>query len=69
MKDTLYNMVEIFDGKISAEMNDATRGSILHDGWTKSDANFVAIFACYTKKVVTSSYSGSIEEPQIVFLA
>ena len=62
-------MVEIVERKISDKMKDATRVSILHDGWTKSDANFVAIFACYTKKVVTSSYSGSIEEPQIFFLA
>ena len=63
MKETIYNMVEIIEGRISAEMKDATRGSILYDGWTKNGVNFVAIFACYIKKVGTSSSSGVIEEP------
>ena len=56
-------MVEIGEIWISAEMKDATRGSILHDGWTKNGVHFVAIFSCYIKKVGTSSSSGVIEEP------
>ena len=61
LKETLYNMVEIVEGQISAEMKDTTRGSILHDGWMKNVVHFVAIFSCYINKVGTSYSSGVIE--------
>ena len=62
-------MVEIIEGRISAEMKDATRLSIIHAGSTKKYVHFFAIFACYIKKVGTYSSSGVIEEPHIVLLA
>ena len=68
LKVKLYNMVEIFEGRISAEVKDATRGSILHDGWTKNGVHFFAIYECYIKKVSISSYYGVIEEPQIILI-
>ena len=61
LKETLYNMVEIVEGRISAEMKDDTQGSILHDGWTNNGVHFVANFACYIKKVGTSSSYVCIE--------
>ena len=61
LKETLYNMVEIFEGRISAEMKDANRGLIPHNGWKNNGVIFFAIFACYINKVGTSSYSGVIE--------
>ena len=36
LKETLYNMVERFEGLISAEMRDANRELILNYGWTKN---------------------------------
>ena len=69
LKETLYNMVEMVEDRISAEMKDATRGSILHDVWMNNGVHFVAIFACYIKKIGTSSSSVVIEETHIVFLA
>ena len=53
-------MVEIVERKISDKMKDATRVSILHDGWTKKSVHFVAIFSCYIKKVGTSLSYGVI---------
>ena len=46
LKETLYNMVERFEGLISAEMRDANRELILNYGWTKNGFNFVKIFTC-----------------------
>ena len=33
--------------KLSAEMKEARRGAIVHDGWTKFGIHFLALFATY----------------------
>ncbi len=33
--------------KLSAEMKEAGRGAIVHDGWTKCGIHFKALFATY----------------------
>ena len=64
-------MVQIIERKISKEMAEAGRGSILHDGWTKYGIHFVCLYACYMKKVIMSSLKSETksEQPQLVLLA
>ena len=48
---TIHKIVKEVKGKIAKEMREAGRGSILYDAWTECSLHFVAIFACYIRKI------------------
>ena len=50
VREVLLAMTLIVEGKLSAEMKEARRGSIVHDGWTKFGTHFLALFATYRAK-------------------
>ena len=64
-------MVDVVEKKISNEMAEAGRGSILHDGWSKNGMHYVGVYACYINKANLSASKNEIksEQPQLVLLA
>lgn len=47
VKDVIIVMARLVVEKISVEMKTATRGAIIHDGWSKFGRHYVCLFATY----------------------
>lgn len=48
-KEVLFNLVELVENKITAEMN-TTKGAIMYDGWTHGGMHYLGLFAIYMKR-------------------
>ncbi len=50
IKETMLKLVEIFEAKIEAEMQQA-KGAIIYNGWTYSSMRYMAEFAVYMREL------------------
>jgi hypothetical protein len=50
VREVLLAMTVLVEKKLSAEMKEAKRGFIVHDGWTKFGVHFLALFAMFRAK-------------------
>ena len=46
IKETIFKLIEKVEKEFAKELQDASIGAIMHDGWTKSSVHYIALYAC-----------------------
>ena len=71
VKEVMFKLCEYIENIIGAEMKDAGRGAIMHDGWSKFGVHYLGVMAVYVKttRIKKSTQSYEIDEVKVVLLS
>ena len=71
MSETVRKLTQMVEKPIAREMKEAGRGTLMHDAWSKGGVHYIALYACYVRRIMKVEKGETVfeEKPELTLLS